>query len=64
MIKPLLPILALTAFSAAAAVPTGPAIGAKMPNFEATDQNGKSQKLSTLLGPKGAVLVIYRSSDW
>ncbi len=47
-----------------AAIRTGPEIGAKLPNFEVSDQDGKTRKLSDLLGPKGAVLVIYRSADW
>ena len=46
------------------AIRTGPEVGAKLPNFEVSDQDGKSRKLSDLLGPKGAVLVIYRSADW
>ncbi len=35
-----------------------------MPAFEAPDQNGKMHTLKSLLGPKGAVLVFYRSADW
>jgi cytochrome oxidase Cu insertion factor (SCO1/SenC/PrrC family) len=44
--------------------PTGPAVGARVPDFEATDQNGQSHTLTSLLGPKGAILVFYRSADW
>ena len=63
--KTLLPILALAAVSGwAAAIKTGPKVGARLPNFQAMDQNGKAQKLSSLMGPTGAVLVIYRSADW
>jgi AhpC/TSA family len=47
-----------------AAIHTGPEVGAKFPDFEAADQNGRTHKLASLLGPKGAVLVIYRSADW
>lgn len=47
-----------------AAVPSGPAIGAKVPAFEALDQNGQKQTLATLRGPKGLVLVFFRSADW
>jgi hypothetical protein len=43
---------------------TGPSIGAKVSDFEALDQNGKSHKLASILGPKGAILVFYRSADW
>jgi hypothetical protein len=57
---------ALLAFAVtgAAAIHTGPEIGAKMPDFQAVDQNGQSHTLTSLLGPKGAVLVVYRSADW
>ena len=43
---------------------TGPAIGEKIPAFEATDQNGKQQSFETLRGPKGLVLLFARSADW
>jgi hypothetical protein len=48
----------------AAATPTGPEIGAKPPAFELRDQNGVSHTLASMLGPKGAILVFYRSADW
>jgi hypothetical protein len=28
------------------------------------DQNGVSHTLASMLGPKGAILVFYRSADW
>jgi hypothetical protein len=43
---------------------TGPAVGARVPAFEAPDQNGHLQKLETLRGPKGLMLVFTRSADW
>jgi peroxiredoxin len=46
------------------AVKSGPEVGSPMPAFEAPDQNGKAHTLQSLLGPKGAVLVFYRSADW
>ena len=57
---------ALIAFglAALAAIHTGPEVGAKMPDFQAVDQDGKSRTLTSLLGPKGAVIVVYRSADW
>lgn len=42
----------------------GPAIGTKVPDFQASDQNGKVQTLKSLTGPKGLMLVFFRSADW
>ena len=42
----------------------GPPVGATVPGFEATDQNGKARTLESLMGPKGLMLVFYRSADW
>ena len=42
----------------------GPAIGSKLPDFEASDQDGNRHTLRSLLGPKGAVIVFFRSADW
>jgi len=39
-------------------------IGSKMPDFEARDQDGKVHTLRGLLGPKGAVVLFFRSADW
>ncbi len=46
------------------AIPTGPEVGAKIPEFEAVDQTGKRQTFETLKGPKGLLLLFYRSADW
>ena len=43
---------------------TGPAVGARIPAFEAVDMNGTRQTFDTLKGPKGLVLVFARSADW
>jgi peroxiredoxin len=56
--------LAAALFAAAAAIKTGPAPGEKIPAFEAIDQNGNKQTLASIAGPKGAMLVFYRSADW
>jgi len=45
-------------------IATGPANGERVPQFEAPDQNGKEHTLPSLMGPKGAILVFYRSADW
>ena len=46
------------------AIKTGPEVGSTLPAFEAPDQNGRVQNLQSILGPKGALLVFYRSADW
>ena len=42
----------------------GPQVGAKVPDFRLSDQNGKVWTLESIMGPKGAMLVFYRSADW
>jgi hypothetical protein len=42
----------------------GPQVGAVAPAFSGTDQFGRSHTLSSLYGPKGAMLVFFRSADW
>jgi len=42
----------------------GPAIGSRMPEFALQDQDGAARSLKSLLGPKGAVILFYRSADW
>jgi hypothetical protein len=42
----------------------GPAVGATVPPFSGVDQSGRTQTLSSIAGPKGAMLVFFRSSDW
>lgn len=57
-------LMAALALGGNAAIHTGPEIGAKLPNFQAADQYGKTRTLSSLMGPKGLMLVVYRSADW
>ena len=42
----------------------GPQVGERVPDFSLKDQNGKTWTLPSLLGPKGAMLVFYRSAEW
>ena len=57
-------ILLMTSITGQTTVKTGPAIGEKVPDFEAVDQNGASHSLRSLMGPKGMMLVFFRSADW
>ena len=42
----------------------GPQVGERVPDFSLQDQNGKTWTLSSIMGPKGAMLVFVRSADW
>jgi len=64
-------VLALLPAVAAAQAPPpvdtskiGPQVGAMVPPVSGTDQFGKPQSLNTVSGPKGAMLVFFRSADW
>ncbi len=56
--------IALAAILCTAAVPTGPRVGESVPDFRLPDQNGNEKTLASILGPKGALLVFFRSADW
>ncbi len=67
----LLALLAVTvpgvASQAPAAIDTskvGPQVGAVVPAFAGVDQFGKPHTLASIYGPKGAMLVFFRSADW
>ena len=47
-----------------AATEPGPRVGVQMPGFTLQDQSGKTHTLKSLMGPKGAVIVFFRSADW
>ena len=42
----------------------GPQVGERVPDFSLNDQNGKTWTLPSIMGPKGAMLVFFRSADW
>ena len=42
----------------------GPQIGNRIPAFSGTDQVGTLRTLDTSAGPKGLMLVFFRSADW
>jgi hypothetical protein len=51
-------------FSAATQDMPGVAVGKSAPTFQARDQFGKEQTISSLMGRNGLVLVFFRSADW
>jgi hypothetical protein len=42
----------------------GPQVGTSLPDFTLPDQRGELRSLRSLLGPKGAIIVFFRSADW
>jgi peroxiredoxin len=42
----------------------GPQVGATVPDFSLADQQGRKRTLQSVMGPKGAMIVFYRSADW
>jgi len=42
----------------------GPQVGQVVPGFRLSDQNGKVWTRASIMGPKGALLLFYRSADW
>ena len=42
----------------------GPKVGQRVPEFSLPDQHGATRTLKSTFGPKGAVLVFFRSADW
>jgi hypothetical protein len=45
-------------------IKTGPDVGQQVPAFSTQDQEGRNQSLKSIMGPKGAMLVFFRSADW
>jgi hypothetical protein len=45
-------------------IKTGPEVGQQVPAFSAQDQDDRNQTLTSIIGPKGAMLVFFRSADW
>ena len=42
----------------------GPQVGDRVPEFTLSDQNGRQWTLASLIGPRGLMLVFFRSADW
>ncbi|OFW01198.1 MAG: hypothetical protein A3I61_08140 [Acidobacteria bacterium RIFCSPLOWO2_02_FULL_68_18] len=42
----------------------GPQVGERVPDFSLPDQAGRVRNLQSIMGPRGAMIVFYRSADW
>jgi peroxiredoxin len=42
----------------------GPRVGQTVPDFTPKDQYGKVWTRESIMAPKGAILVFFRSADW
>jgi cytochrome oxidase Cu insertion factor (SCO1/SenC/PrrC family) len=42
----------------------GPKVGERLPPFSLNDQTGTQRTLQSIAGPKGAIIVFFRSADW
>lgn len=42
----------------------GPQVGQAAPDFSLADQNGRTWTLRSVMGPKGALVVFFRSASW
>jgi hypothetical protein len=42
----------------------GPQAGQQVPDFNLRDQTGRMRNLQSIMGPRGAMLVFFRSADW
>lgn len=42
----------------------GPQVGQRLAPFSGVDQFGRTQTLTSIMGPEGAMVVFYRSADW
>jgi hypothetical protein len=59
-----LPLVAVLAAQTVDVDSLGPKAGERVPDFSLPDQHGNSRTLRSTFGPKGAVLVFFRSADW
>ena len=42
----------------------GPQVGEQVPDFSLSDQTGRTRDLQSIMGPRGAMVVFLRSTDW
>jgi hypothetical protein len=45
-------------------IKTGPSVGQRVPEFSTRDQSNRTRTLKSVMGPKGVMLVFFRSADW
>jgi hypothetical protein len=57
-------LLTLATLAVAQSETAAPGVGTKIPAFSLPDQDGNRQTFESIRGPKGAMLVFYRSADW
>lgn len=58
------PVWAVTPEASIDVTSLGPQIGELVPDFSLPDQNDRFHTRDSILGPKGAILMFYRSADW
>lgn len=58
------PILAQSGGTPIDVAKLGPQVGDRVPDFRLVDQAGRTHTLQSVMGPKGAMLLFYRSADW
>jgi hypothetical protein len=59
-----LPLVAALAAQTVDLQSLGPKAGERIADFSLPDQHGTTRTLRSTFGPKGAVLVFFRSADW
>lgn len=42
----------------------GPQVGQEAPAFTLNDQHGRPTTLQSVMGPKGLMILFFRSADW
>ena len=42
----------------------GPQVGARVADFTLKDHRGETRSIRSVAGPKGTMLVFFRSADW
>jgi len=63
-VSDLVRITVIAAYTLAIASAASPGVGDAAIAFELPDQNGVRQTIASLSGPRGLMLVFYRSADW